>query len=192
MSQKRQLLKQFLSENLSKENISDFFNDWKEKWFKDDSLTFDSFFEEIIKNYSFKNLDKSILRVAMYPSPNQVYLFPDVQDTLNHLIKKGYKLGLVSDCGRESREIINHKGLANYFSEIFLSFEYGTTKDESLYDLVLQNSLNKNKSYMIGDDLNRDYLIPKSKGFTPWLLDRNGKYLVENKIQTLFHLKELL
>jgi len=91
-------------------------------------------------------------------------LFPETKDVLRELKAKGYQLGLVSNAYPPARqELLSKNGLVRFFDKIFLSYEWGMTKQKpEFYRLTLnQLKANAEDAVMIGDSLKSDILASK-------------------------------
>ncbi len=156
------VLKDFENLILDKKDI---FGYWKERWFKSD-INKGEFIQELIKRFELGSKTTShiedILNYKNFTPINGRI------DSLSKLMREGYEIHLVSDCGYDTKEFVENSALNNILSKRFYSFVYKTTKEENLYGLVAEEI--GTSCIMIGDDYKRDYKIPKEYGFSSALI----------------------
>lgn len=124
---------------------------------------------------------------------NSLKLHDGAIKVLKKLKKRGSKIGIVSNNNTFVEDVIKIKGVNNYTDIIIFSHEIGALKpDKKIY----QACLNKLKASpqnvtMIGDQLERDILIPKKLGIHVILFDPNNKH-PKYKGKKIKSLKELI
>jgi putative hydrolase of the HAD superfamily len=63
-----------------------------------------------------------------------VQLYPDTKPTLAELRRRGFKLGILSNCSCQAGAVIHHLGLSDLVDAVILSFEVGLAKpDPAIY-----------------------------------------------------------
>jgi putative hydrolase of the HAD superfamily len=105
--------------------------------------------------------------------------FPNAEDTLGQLVKKGVKLALLTNGGGESQqEKINRFGFSRYFPVRLIEGELGFGKPDQR---VFETAMNKldttpGQTWMVGDDLQRDIAGAQKMGiYSIWCdYGRNG------------------
>jgi len=160
-SKPREIFWGLVLKNLQKNQINkkDFFGYWKEHWFKS-NITKKYFVQELNKKFEFG--EEVIVYLRNILDYKNLTLIGKRLNFLSKLNNLGYRIHLVSDCGVDTKEFVENSELNNILSKRFYSFNYGTTKDEMLYDFVIRE-LGVN-CLMIGDNYRRDYEIPKKYG----------------------------
>lgn len=116
------------------------------------------------------------LNIRINNEVEDVNLYPETLQVLNHLKSKGYKLGLVSNLATPYKSPFFNHGLDNYFDESVFSCDVGLKKpDKRIYDLAMEKlgSLPEN-SIMIGDGYKSDYEGAKEAGLNAFYLDRTN------------------
>ena len=104
-----------------------------------------------------------------------MYLLPGAQSTLDHLLSRGYRLGLLTNGdGETQRYKIERFGLAKYFERILIEGEIGFGKpDARIYWLALSAlGLKPEQTYMVGDNLSWDVEAPQQMGIKAIWIDR--------------------
>jgi putative hydrolase of the HAD superfamily len=100
-------------------------------------------------------------------------LYPEVADVLQQL-RKRFQLAVISNFDGRLRLILQHLGISNYFSHIFISSELGADKpDPEIYRRALKlMRLNVNEVLHVGDDPERDWKAAAAAGLAVFRLDR--------------------
>jgi putative hydrolase of the HAD superfamily len=63
-----------------------------------------------------------------------VRLYPDTRPALGELRRRGYRLGIISNCSVQAGAMIDYHGLRALFDAVILSFEVGVAKpDPAIY-----------------------------------------------------------
>ncbi len=137
----------------------EFFNFWKESWFKS-NIDKEIFVKNLGFSFDFSIEEKKYFMELL--NPGNIELFSKRVELLFKLKSMGYNMVLVSDSGSDISEFVDSSVLSGVFLKKFYSFKYGTTKEEDLYSYVVNYS-GKN-ALMIGDDYKRDFLIPRRYG----------------------------
>ena len=100
-------------------------------------------------------------------------LYPEVLDVLEQL-RERFQLAVISNFDGRLRFILQHLGISNYFSYIFISSELGADKpDPEIFRRALNLiDLNANEVLHVGDDPERDWKAAKAAGLSVFRLDR--------------------
>jgi len=103
-------------------------------------------------------------------SPNWV-LVPNAKETLEYFKSSGIKLGVVSNFDERLDSIMKVMGLYGYFSFFVTSNSEKVAKpDPEIFRRALKaGNESADVSGHVGDDLECDYLCPKSLGMRPFL-----------------------
>jgi len=104
-----------------------------------------------------------------------MYLLPGAQPTLDLLLSRGYRLGLLTNGdGETQRYKIKRFDLAKYFKTILIEGEIGFGKpDVRMYRLALSAlGLTPEQTYMVGDNLSWDVEAPQHLGIRGVWIDR--------------------
>jgi putative hydrolase of the HAD superfamily len=100
-------------------------------------------------------------------------LYPEVLEVLERL-RLHFQLAVISNFDGRLRFILQHLGISNYFSYIFISSELGADKpDPEIFRRALNLiDLNANEVLHVGDDPERDWKAAKAAGLSVFRLDR--------------------
>ena len=100
-------------------------------------------------------------------------LYPEVLDVLEQL-RERFRLAVISNFDGRLRFILQHLGVSNYFSYIFISSELGADKpDPDIFRRALKiMQLNADEVLHVGDDPERDWKAAAAAGLLVFLLDR--------------------
>ena len=100
-------------------------------------------------------------------------LHPEVPEVLEQL-QPCFQLGVISNFDGRLRFILQHLGISNYFSYIFISSELGADKpDPEIFRRALKLiHLNADEVLHVGDDPERDWEAAKEAGLLVFRLDR--------------------
>ena len=100
-------------------------------------------------------------------------LYPEVPEVLKQL-QPDFQLALISNFDGRLRFILQHLGISNYFSYIFISSELGADKpDPEIFRRAITiMHLNTNEVLHAGDDPERDWKAAKAAGLPVFQLDR--------------------
>ncbi|MEW6063520.1 MAG: HAD family hydrolase [Nanoarchaeota archaeon] len=151
-----------------------FFGEWKNYWFKKEK-TRQEFIGHIVNVLPLLQESRNDIERAIDLYFKDVKVYPEVVDTLGELRARGYKLGIISDTGRDTKDKLEELGLIHCFDDVHFSYSYGCVKEDGLYDKAICVTPNK-RIFMIGNDPVRDYSIPAAKGIICILVDRNNRY----------------
>ncbi len=163
----KKVLESFENSGINKPN---FFKYWKENWFKS-NIEEGRFIQQLRENFGISNYETNMLRDIL--DYKNLTLINGRLDSLKKLRNVNYGFHLVSDCGRDVKEFVEKTDLNKILSKRFYSFEYGTTKEEDLYRIVSEEI--GIDCLMVGDDLKRDYKIPKRYGFRASLVKKSDR-----------------
>jgi putative hydrolase of the HAD superfamily len=100
-------------------------------------------------------------------------LYPEVPEVLDQL-RPRFQLAVISNFDGRLRFILQHLGISNYFSYIFISSELGADKpDREIFRRALKLiDLNADEVLHIGDDPERDWNAAQEPGLLVFQLDR--------------------
>ncbi len=100
-------------------------------------------------------------------------LYPEVPEVLEQLQPR-FQLAVISNFDGRLRFILQHLGISNYFSYIFISSELGADKpDPEIFRRASHlMHLNANEVLHVGDDPERDWKAAKAAGLSVFQLDR--------------------
>jgi putative hydrolase of the HAD superfamily len=100
-------------------------------------------------------------------------LYPEVPEVLEQL-RPRFQLAIVSNFDGRLRFILQHLGISNYFSYIFISSELGADKpDPEIFRRAVKvMHLAANEVLHVGDDPERDWKAANEAGLLVFQLDR--------------------
>jgi putative hydrolase of the HAD superfamily len=88
----------------------------------------------------FKIIDDVIEKRMRVKQECYAHLRPDIENMLQELKTRRYKLGLISNCSLDEVAALRDSKLASYFDAVILSYEVGMTKpDPEIYRLCTQS-----------------------------------------------------
>jgi putative hydrolase of the HAD superfamily len=114
--------------------------------------------------------------------------FPDVDETLAALKKKGMRLAIISNAFPNQRVKLRGLDLEKYFENIILSSEVGFPKpDRRIFEVALAKlGVAPEESLYVGDSYEKDIVGAKNAGMKAVLVDRLKESLGDcEKIETL-------
>jgi putative hydrolase of the HAD superfamily len=105
-------------------------------------------------------------------------LYPEVPEVLEQL-QLQFQLAVISNFDDRLRFILQHLGISNYFSYIFISSELGADKpDPEIYRRAVKlMNLKTNEVLHVGDDPERDWEGATAAGLSIFRLDRKRNSL---------------
>ena len=105
-------------------------------------------------------------------------LYPEVPGVLEKLQPR-FQLAVVSNFDGRLRFILEHLGIAKFFSHVFVSSELGADKpDPEIYRrAVMLMKLHPNEVVHVGDDSERDWAAATAAGLSVFRLDRRKNSL---------------
>ena len=108
-----------------------------------------------------------------FAEPGVWELYPEVPGVLKHL-QKDFQLAVISNFDGRLRFILQHLGISNYFSYIFISSELGADKpDPEIFCRALKGmNLSADGVVHVGDDPERDWKAATAAGLQVFRLDR--------------------
>jgi len=100
-------------------------------------------------------------------------LYPEVPEVLEQL-RPRFQLAVVSNFDGRLRLILQHLGISNYFSYVFISSELGADKpDPEIFRRAVKvMHLDANEVLHVGDDPERDWKAAAAAGLSVFRLDR--------------------
>jgi len=119
-----------------------------------------------------------------FAEPGVWELYPEVPEVLEQL-RPRFQLAIISNFDGRLRFILQHLGISNYFSYIFISSELGADKpDPEIFRRALKiMQLNADEVLHVGDDPERDWNAASAAGLSVFRLDRP-----RNSLRDLFNL----
>jgi putative hydrolase of the HAD superfamily len=108
-----------------------------------------------------------------FAEPGVWDLYPEVLEVLEQL-RPRFQLAVISNFDGRLRFILQHLGISNCFSYIFISSELGADKpDTEIFRGALKiMHLDANEVLHVGDDAERDWKAAKAAGLSVFQLDR--------------------
>jgi putative hydrolase of the HAD superfamily len=108
-----------------------------------------------------------------FAEPGVWELYPEVLGVLEQL-RPRFQLAVISNFDGRLRFILQHLGISNYFSYIFISSELGADKpDPEIFRRALKiMQLNADEVLHVGDDPERDWKAAAAAGLLVFRLDR--------------------
>lgn len=108
-----------------------------------------------------------------FAEPGVWELYPEVPEVLEQL-RPRFQLAVISNFDGRLRLILQHLGISNYFSYIFISSELGADKpDPEIFRRALKiMHLNADEVLHVGDDPERDWKAAAAAGLLVFRLDR--------------------
>jgi len=103
-------------------------------------------------------------------------LYPETIKTLQELVSKGIKIGLISNCGAPYKQPFYNLGLDKYIKEPVFSCDTGFIKPQpQIYaKALIVLDLEPGEVIMTGDSMNADVIGPQRMGINAIHLDRKG------------------
>lgn len=153
-------------------------------------------FKDALKYFKIEdeNLVETLSQRYIEVSPFQKNLFPGAIETLSDLSKEGYKLHIITNGFLEVQHIkIREAGLTSFFDVVVCSEEVGVTKpDSKVFHFSMEKArAKKEKSVMIGDNYEADYLGGLNAGMKSIFFNHRGKHKVRKDDDFVEHLSEL-
>ncbi len=153
-------------------------------------------FEDTLKYFKIENsalveeLSSSYLEI----SPFQKNLFPFALDTLTDLKKEKYNMHIITNGFKEVQHIkLRESGLTPFFDVIVCSEEVGVTKPDPkvfLHSMERAGAVPQ-KSVMIGDDYQVDYMGALNAGMKAVFFNHRGYHKVRKGDEVIHQLNEL-
>ncbi|MBN1232970.1 MAG: HAD-IA family hydrolase [Candidatus Coatesbacteria bacterium] len=130
-----------------------------------------------------------------FGNPDAWILYPDTISTLENLLARGIKLGIVSNWDSRLKSILRGNKLLDYFNPVIASASVGVEKPSiKIFEIALKDhpSIPKEEILYIGDDPLKDINGCKEAGIKPILIDRRGIHNKLQEIERIGSLSELL
>ncbi len=120
---------------------------------------FDDFFDELF---------------SYFAQPGAWALYPEVNETLDELRRRGLVLGVISNFDSRLVQILNGLGVGSTFRDIFVSSRVGYAKpDRQIFHAVLERyGLTPEESFHVGDSEINDRQGANNAGMRGLLVDR--------------------
>ena len=160
----------------------------KRKEYRDLFMTHHYTFDNIVKE--FFSLSKAItdnIKKDLETEIANTKTYPEVHRVLS-VLKRKYKLALISNLFADYKEPFFNLGLDKYFNKVIFSCDVGHQKPEpQIYQMAMMGYKPK-QIIMIGDSVRKDYNAPRGLGFDAIVIDRKGNKQAQHKISNLAEL----
>jgi putative hydrolase of the HAD superfamily len=134
-------------------------------------------FEWVVKRYSAgkKEISKDFLLKLYREHDPDITLNIETQRILEILAHRKISCGLITD-GRSisQRNKLKTLGLIDYFKDVIISEEFGSEKPDKRNYLYFQDKYPEKKFVFIGDNTNKDFIVPAQLGWFTICLKDNG------------------
>ena len=140
-----------------------------------------------------ENLDRFLEELwEVFGQARNWRLYPEVQEVLTELRRRGYRLGVVSNWDSRLVSICESLGLAAHMDFILASAAAGMEKpDRRIFEIALARAaVPPRRAIHVGDDYEADVLGARGAGVDAVLVDRDGTSLTDGP--TIRSLVELL
>lgn len=131
-----------------------------------------------------------------YLLPECWAFFPDVEQTLKGLKKKGYHLGIISNWDATLEDLLRSLGYLPYFDEVIASATVGTRKPyKAIFDIALDRmGVEACDAIHVGDLPEADGEGASNAGLRPIIIDRKGIHEAcgFERVQTLSDILEIV
>ncbi len=131
----------------------------------------------------------------IFGRPENWRTFPEVEEVVEELRRRGYRLGVVSNWDPRLLPICDGLGLTAKMDFLLASSLAGVEKpDPRIFHLALSRAgVSPDRAIHVGDDYEADLQGARGAGIDALLLDREGNHAGEpNRIHTLRELLEIL
>lgn len=150
-----------------------------------------------INNITYENFHKVCETTEIEIESKVLYPNAEIIELIEKLKKENRKIICVSDMYLSKKmieTIFSNLKINKYIDDYYISCEYLNNKKSGiLYDIVIDElKIKPEDCFMIGDNENSDYLIPKSKNMGSKLIDRNKektfyeKFLIDNNPEKIY------
>ena len=149
--------------------------------------------EIYVRSKEYENIKKSLLRYYGTDALKSD-LYDDVYETLDFLVKRHFKLGILSNVHSPYKEPFYQYGLQNFFDVVCFSDEMRVIKPHypAFYNVLERMKLNPKEVLLVGDDFENDIKPANSLKMPALLLDREDKKDYFPKINSLKTLVNIL
>jgi putative hydrolase of the HAD superfamily len=133
-------------------------------------------FEVVISKYNLETTVQELLVMYREHQPC-IKLVPHTLSFLKNLKRNNAQIGLITD-GRSiaQRNKLSALNITDFFSDVIISEEFGSTKPNPLNYQYFENKYGINYFfYYIGDNTTKDFLVPNQIGWTTICLLDNGQ-----------------
>ncbi|MFR9018581.1 MAG: HAD family hydrolase [Fusobacterium sp.] len=152
-------------------------------------------------NISYSNEDIQNMITLYRNHKPKIKLSKDVRETLIFLLKKDYRLGIITDGFKEAqRKKIQVLHLEKYFEKIIVTDELGENREywkphEKSYILMKEYfNVEFNEMIYIGDNISKDFIAPIKLGILPiQIINKKNVYQEKSaKITKVKSINEIL
>lgn len=163
----------------------------------EDSRTFWSFlYRRFLRELDIENEELVAELYATFSSVSSYALFDDVQETLERLVKAGYRIGLISNFEGWLDDMLVELEVGHIFEPAIISGVVGIEKpDPAIYLRALEEArIDAGSTAHVGDSPGLDVEPALSVGIHPILIDRFDRYPDQEatRIKSLTELPEVL
>ncbi|MEW6296815.1 MAG: HAD-IA family hydrolase, partial [Thermodesulfobacteriota bacterium] len=140
--------------------------------------TFDAYFEALF---------------ACFAQPQSWQLYPDAEDTLHRLRRRGLRLGVISNFDSRLFGILEGLGIAHFFDSVVISARAGAAKPDRAIFLQALSALDvrPEEALHVGDSYEADVVGARAAGLVPVFIDRHPRRHAETHSFTIASLAEL-
>lgn len=153
--------------------------------------TYSEFLGQFLASRHAKRLTHRLLELLS--SPQGYELYPDTRDTLDRLRSRSYRLGVISNWEAWLPMLLDALGIADAFDHVVVSGTCGFEKpDGRIFDQALRVSgYQPAEVVYVGDRPDHDVEPALAVGIKPILLDRNARYLQDDRYIIISSLHDL-
>jgi len=145
----------------------------------------------LVPGFLEKIMDRDKIGFGIWSAKN-----PEADAVLKDLRGKNYRLGIISNADGRIKGLVNHLGMAPFFSVVLDSAEVGVEKpDPAIFRMALDTlQCPPAAAVYVGDIYSVDALGARAAGITPLIIDPYEQYAVRDctTIRRLSDLLELL
>lgn len=140
----------------------------------------DDFNSRIFRRLGMQNGQGQFLSTLweVFGHPGNWRTFPEVDEVLAELRRRGYRLGVVSNWDSRLLPICDHLGLTEQMEFVIASALVGVEKpDRRIFQMALSRiGISSDRAIHVGDDFEADVEGARGAGITAVLLDRDGTH----------------
>ena len=131
---------------------------------------------------------------ALLSSPEGYELYPETRVTLDRLVRRGYRLGIISNWESWLPDLLASTGIADSFDHVVISGECGFEKpDQRIFTHALvESGYRPEEVVYVGDRPFHDVEPALEAGIQPILLDRDARYPPDDRFITISSLHDLV
>ena len=190
-------------------DFRDFYKYWNEETYddrmkgkyKNNYENIEWIFKKIKREINEKQIKKAVEIRKNFTLMSLRLYRENLMEVLENVKRRGYKIGLITDCSPDVPELWEKLDYSKYFDEVIFSCDVKLKKpDEKIYNLMLEKLNEKAEScYYVGDGGSYELTGAKKVGMHPILIkslsdekkDVYKKYLDDFNGDRIYSLKEL-